>query len=184
MPFFILSRNAVGLSPTPFLEGRSATTRLGRSSGFRVVLLVAPSRPFPDSGFSATFVTGYSGGTATESHRLPFFSPFGRPIQRSKLHPLPGRLSVAGRREILRKGGGCAAHFAPPATVSIPKTESRIHGVLLPISGSLRHSRPFRDCRRRQYRRGGGRRTHSAFGSPASPEVRQRIGSGNSGSGD
>ena len=44
---------------------------LGRSSGSRISLLTAPSRASYSVAF-AVFVPGYSGGTATDSHRLPY----------------------------------------------------------------------------------------------------------------
>lgn len=44
----------------------------GRSSGFRIVRLTAPSRAIHSTVALAAFVPGYSGGTATESHRLPY----------------------------------------------------------------------------------------------------------------
>ena len=46
---------------------------LGRSSGYRIDLLAAPSQA-ERSVAIAVFVPGYSGGTATESHRLPYSS--------------------------------------------------------------------------------------------------------------
>jgi len=52
-------------------------TRVGRSSGFRFVLLAAlPTNA--GSGFAA-FVPVHSGGPATEFHRFPFAAPVGAP---------------------------------------------------------------------------------------------------------
>jgi len=47
--------------------------RLGRSSGYRITLLTAPSQA-KSSVAIAVVVPGYSGGTATDSHRLPYSS--------------------------------------------------------------------------------------------------------------
>lgn len=58
------------LFETPNSEGRRHNP-LGRSSGFRIVLLAAPYHRI-DSGLLAAIVPGYSGGTATDFHRLPF----------------------------------------------------------------------------------------------------------------
>jgi len=71
-------------SPTsPFREGIS-TTAAGRSSGFRIVQSVAlPARDLPASNvrrlnnalieqWICDSVPGYSGGTATDLHRLPY----------------------------------------------------------------------------------------------------------------
>jgi hypothetical protein len=44
---------------------------LFRSSGFRIVLLTAPSHPF-GQWQSAVFVPGYGGGSATDFNRLPY----------------------------------------------------------------------------------------------------------------
>jgi hypothetical protein len=47
---------------------------MGRSSGFRIILLAAPSHPSASSGQwlqVAAFVPGHSGGSATDLHRLP-----------------------------------------------------------------------------------------------------------------
>jgi|GEM_PF-6295107 hypothetical protein len=60
----------------------NANRRMGRSSGFRIGLLTAPSRPARSrcgrdlrrTVVFAAFVPGYSGGTATDSHRLPYSS--------------------------------------------------------------------------------------------------------------
>jgi hypothetical protein len=51
---------------------------MGRSSGFRFVLLAALPI-IADSGFSA-FVPGHSGGSATDFHRFPSSPPKGIPI--------------------------------------------------------------------------------------------------------
>ena len=52
-----------------------------RSSGLRVILLAAPSRPrWPVA--VAAFVSDHSGGAATDSHRLPWLFPL-------RKHPLP-----------------------------------------------------------------------------------------------
>jgi hypothetical protein len=72
-------------------KSRSYFRRLGRSSGFRIklalhlpaadlalALLFGPTRTRPVSCLQwsiAEFVPGYSGGTATDSHRLPYSSP-------------------------------------------------------------------------------------------------------------
>ena len=67
---------------------------MGRSSGFRIKLPAAPSR-IDDAGISdgtymqwliAAFVPGYSGGTATDSHRFPY-SPLETPsLERHPCH--------------------------------------------------------------------------------------------------
>ena len=46
----------------------------GRSPGFRIILLTAPSRRHPPVVMAA-FVPGHSGGSAPDSHRLPGLSP-------------------------------------------------------------------------------------------------------------
>ncbi len=52
---------------------RQVKALLGRFSGFRVFLIAAPSQELiVPSGFMATFVTGYSGGSVPESHRIPY----------------------------------------------------------------------------------------------------------------
>lgn len=71
------SRTEAHAQTTLILEGTEVMTTLGRSSGFRIVLLVAPSRKHSHvreylTVAYATFVLGYSGGTATELHRLPY----------------------------------------------------------------------------------------------------------------
>ncbi len=53
----------------------------GRSSGSRIGLPVAPSHPLRTVA-SATFVPGHSGGTATDSHRLPSWLSRSRPCIR------------------------------------------------------------------------------------------------------
>jgi hypothetical protein len=45
----------------------------GRSSDFRITLLPAPSPPKTGKWHSAGVVPGYSGGTVTDLHRLPFY---------------------------------------------------------------------------------------------------------------
>jgi hypothetical protein len=48
---------------------------MGRSSGFRIGLLAAPSRlALTRQWLLAAFVPGYSGGTATDLHRFPYSS--------------------------------------------------------------------------------------------------------------
>jgi hypothetical protein len=44
-----------------------------RSSGFRIVLLAAPSHP-SGQWRVAVFVPGYGGGSATDFNRLPYFN--------------------------------------------------------------------------------------------------------------
>jgi len=67
MPFFILVNNCLR---RPFLETQRAQKRFFRSSGFRIVLLAAPSHRFRQWHIAA-FVPGYGGGSATEFNRLP-----------------------------------------------------------------------------------------------------------------
>ncbi len=58
----------------PFREdvtGQKAVA--GRSPGFRILLLTAPSRRHPPV-VTAAFVPGHSGGSAPDSHRLPGLS--------------------------------------------------------------------------------------------------------------
>jgi hypothetical protein len=45
---------------------------MGRSSDFRINLLAAPSHSSMEQWSMAEFVTGYSGGTATDFHRFPY----------------------------------------------------------------------------------------------------------------
>ena len=70
---------------------------LGRSSGFRIGLLAAPSRT-SSSVASAAFVPGYSGGTATDSHRLPYSPEATRPEHpcRTASYRLPMTLQPSG----------------------------------------------------------------------------------------
>src|SRR4029450_12072332 len=59
------------LIPGPPAKTGFGGTRPGRSPGFRIVLLPAPSRlsrQWPSAGF----VPGYSDGVAAVSHRLPW----------------------------------------------------------------------------------------------------------------
>jgi hypothetical protein len=71
MPFFIRCR-MWRLAYALFREGSAQYTfYFGRSSGFRFNLLTAPSHPNLGQWQHAAFVPGYSGGTATDSHRLP-----------------------------------------------------------------------------------------------------------------
>jgi hypothetical protein len=49
---------------------------MGRSSGFRITLLTAPSHPdLPEKWHHAVFVPDHSGGSTTDFHRFPF-KPF------------------------------------------------------------------------------------------------------------
>jgi hypothetical protein len=50
-----------------------ANTSTGRSSDSRIILLPAPSLSSSDKWQLAGVVPGYSGGTVTDLHRLPFF---------------------------------------------------------------------------------------------------------------
>ena len=45
----------------------------GRSSDFRIILAPTPSPPKTGKWHFAGVVPGYSGGTVTDSHRLPFY---------------------------------------------------------------------------------------------------------------
>jgi hypothetical protein len=51
----------------------SVNTYTGRSSDSRIILLPAPSPPRSSKWPHAGVVPGYSGGTVTDSHRLPFY---------------------------------------------------------------------------------------------------------------
>lgn len=55
----------------------------GRSSGSRIGLLTAPSHRSPRQWHVAAFVPGYSGGSATDSHRLPYSSAGNTPTDTS-----------------------------------------------------------------------------------------------------
>jgi hypothetical protein len=80
----------------------------GRSSGFRIVLLAAPSRVGRRSACSAAsmavvlfaaFVPGYSGGTATDLHRFPYSfrratSPAKHPVSMGRNLADPSALSM------------------------------------------------------------------------------------------
>ncbi|MDB5339711.1 MAG: hypothetical protein JWN70_5330 [Planctomycetaceae bacterium] len=66
--------NAVPSSLRPYLNRARlfATVTMGRSSGSRIGLLATPSRRQLPEVVYVAFVPGYSGGTATESNRLPY----------------------------------------------------------------------------------------------------------------
>src|SRR3989449_4308023 len=69
------------LIPRPPAKTGCGGTRPGRSPGFRIVLLPAPSR-LPPVAF-AGFVPGYSDGVAAVSHRLPW-APRGHPGRKNR----------------------------------------------------------------------------------------------------
>ena len=74
-------RKAQNVSPAAVLQPARlllALTPTGGYSGFRVILLAAPSRPWGQWHIAA-FVTGYSGASAADSHRLPHYFP-GEPV--------------------------------------------------------------------------------------------------------
>ncbi len=52
--------------------GPQNTKIVDKSSGFRIDLLTAPSHPYRQWRY-AVFVPGYSGGSATDFNRLPFY---------------------------------------------------------------------------------------------------------------
>ena len=66
------------LSYCPYPRGKALQTMTSRSSGFRIILLAAPSHPLGQWNLSA-FVPGYGGGSATAFHRLPFFVAMSHP---------------------------------------------------------------------------------------------------------
>ena len=68
MDFGDLEKTA--LVPGPPAKTGCGGARPGRSPGFRIVLLPAPSRLTPVA--FAGFVPGYSDGVAAVSHRLPW----------------------------------------------------------------------------------------------------------------
>jgi len=83
-------------------KSRSQHRRLGRSSGFRIVLLAAPSRERRPDGpwlavVMAAFVPGYSGGTATDLHRFPYSSPATTSRER---HPVSKEANLARSLEM------------------------------------------------------------------------------------
>jgi len=59
----------------------------GRSSDFRIILLVAPSHPMYRQWRCATFVPGYSGGPVPVLHRVPFSSTLVEPENIGQLLP-------------------------------------------------------------------------------------------------
>lgn len=68
MPYFIHDNIDCRINPIP--RGFSNERYTGRSSDFRINLLAVPSHPSGQWQLTA-FVLGYSGGTVTDSHRLP-----------------------------------------------------------------------------------------------------------------
>ncbi len=84
----------------------------GRSSGFRIVLPAAPSRPPPVGGqwLTAAFVPGHSGGSATDSHRLPSCRPLRPPHGSGGCHHGGGK-STTGRGGLVQ---GVARRGDPP----------------------------------------------------------------------
>ncbi|CAI2718579.1 protein of unknown function [Nitrospina watsonii] len=60
------------MSPSPLRSRRVCEAYSDRLSGFRIVLLPAPSRSL-EQWQDAGVVPGYSGGTATDLHRLSYF---------------------------------------------------------------------------------------------------------------
>src|SRR3990172_8147399 len=90
---------------SPYPRGPTIAST-GRSSGFRIFLLAAPSRLYRQWQIAA-FVPGYSGGTSTDSHRLPL-----QPLSRGATHAscLTGRLVFV--KEKLADMEGTAAALA------------------------------------------------------------------------
>ena len=108
------------LRPYLVRAGLFATVTMGRSSGSRIDRHTTPSpRPLPEVAFVA-FVPGYSGGTATDSNRLPY--SFTRihdsgehPFQRRRLPRVKRRINSGGlcrqrcvQAEASRRGSGLA----------------------------------------------------------------------------
>src|SRR5438094_10642360 len=62
----------VALIPGPPARTGSGGARPGRSPGFRILLLPAPSRLIASGLAVAGFVPGYSDAVAADSHRLPW----------------------------------------------------------------------------------------------------------------
>ncbi len=86
----------------------------GRSSDFRIILVPAPSPPKTGKWLFAGVVPGYSGGTVTDLHRLPFYPEGTRIILFITSHRL---LSSKGLQSVLDFNG---QPFPLPASVLSP----------------------------------------------------------------
>jgi hypothetical protein len=136
MPFF------TPVAKLPIREEHdSVIMRVGRSSGFRFVLLAAlPANA--GSGFAA-FVPVHSGGPATESHRFPFAAPIGAPTSLlTRYHTSTNKVIIRGIASQKKKiVASPFSHGRGANVIATPlrsgEAISRVAGHALEIASSL-----------------------------------------------
>jgi hypothetical protein len=94
---------------------RQAIDHRGRSSGFRIVLLAAPSRDSVAVAYAA-FVPGYSGGTATDLHRFPY-----------SFRPATSRRNTSRQGEIVSQLCAASSHWLSVRRYTRPFWQRRLN---------------------------------------------------------